>query len=803
MLDLNEILITKNWVGKPVRREEDLRLVKGEGQYVDDLPMDCYHVAFVRSPYAHARLKKIDTSKAEALPGVLAVITGPEVASQTNPVVPRAITAPAKQHVMATGKVRYVGEPVAAVAAVDAATAEDAAELIDVDYEPLPPVVEIDDVFREGAPLIFEEAGSNVLLHDKLAHGDMEAVRREADFVIKEKFKIHRYSSTPLETWGIIAKYEHALDSFVVWGNDQQPGRSVASVADTLRIPIHKVRLIVPDSGGSFGIKLAIWPYMASLCLLAKKVDKPVKWIQTRREHLLAGTHSADCHVELELAMKNDGTILGLSMKDIENDGSFIHTAGIYGIIKFSTIVGSYRIKATEVELMSVVTNKGPTVQNRGVGKPTMIFALEKIVDMAARKLGLDPAEIRFRNFVQPEQMPYTTPSGEIYESGNYPECLRKALELLHYEDFKKQREEGRKKGKYIGIGLSSSIEPGTSNLGYYYTSRGVPEYMGNAEGAIVTMDYDGNVGVLIGSVDTGQGHATTTTQVVADMLAITPDQVFVNTVMDSLISPFLGHSGSYSNKFNDVDLGAVIMATKKVRDKMLKIASHVLGVDAKDLTFQNGNVVTKEGPFFGKSLSFKEIASIAYKKILLLPPGVEPGLKEIAYYQNEIAKMPSKTNFNVQLTHSNSIHAVAVEVDVETGAVRFLKYVIVHDCGNQINPGIVDGMSIGSTVHGIGGIFYEEFVYDENGQLLTTSFTDYMKPLAISLPRFEIAHVCSPCPYTLLGTKSAGEGGAIGSLAAIANAVEDALVPFGVKVTSLPITPEKLVRAVKETKEI
>lgn len=801
MLDLNEILITRNWVGKPVRRDEDVRLVKGEGQYVDDLPLDCYHVAFVRSLYAHARLKKIDTSQAEALPGVVAVITGPEVAQQTNPVVPRAITAPAKQYVMASEKVRYVGEPIAAVAAVDAATAEDAAELIDVEYEPLPPVVEIEDALRKDSALIFEEAGSNILLHDKLQHGDIEAAYREADLVIKESFKMHRYSSTPLENWAIIAKYEKAADSFLIWGNDQQPGRSIANVANTLRIATHQVRLMVPDSGGGFGIKLAIWPYMASLCLLAKKVDKPVKWIQTRREHMMAGTHSPDCHVEIEMPLKRDGTILGLSMKDIQNDGSFVHTAGIYGIIKFATMVGCYNIKATRAELISVVTNKGPTVQNRGVGKPTMIFVIEKMIETAARKLGLDPAEIRFRNFIQPQQMPHTTPSGEIYESGNYPECLRKALHLIHYEEFKKQREESRKKGKYIGVGLSASLEPGTSNLGYYYTSRGVPEYMGNAEGAIVTVDYDGNIGVLIGSVDTGQGHATTTAQVVADMMAITPDKISLNSHLDSLISPFLGHSGAYSNKFNDVDLGAIIMATKKVRDKMLKIAGHALGVDPKDLTLQNGNVVTKNGA--GKSLSFKEIATIAYKKILLLPEGMEPGLKEIAYYKNDIAKMPSKTNFNVQMTHSNSVHAVTVEVDVETGDVRFLQYAIVHDCGNQINPGIVDGMSIGSTVHGIGAVLFEEFVYDENGQLLATSFMDYMKPLAISLPHFEIAHVHSPCPYTLLGTKSAGEGGAIGSLAAIANAVEDALLPFGVKVTSLPITPEKVVRAIRETKEI
>ena len=801
MMKLDEILVTRNWVGKPVRRKEDARLVKGEAAYVDDLNMDCYQAAILRSPYAHARISRIDVTKAEALKGVVAVLTGQEVARETKPISARAITRPATQYVMAAEKVRYVGEPVAAVVAEDRYIAEDALDLIEVEYEPLRPVVTIEDALKPDAPLIFEEAGSNVLMHDKMQHGDIEQAYREADLTLKEKFKLHRYSSTPLEPWAIIANYERASDSFVVWSNDQQHGRSLTNVCNTLGIPINKLRLIVPDSGGGFGIKLALWPYIVILSLLAKKVSKPVKWIQTRREHLLGGSHAPDANVEIELALKKDGRILGLRMTDIQNDGSFVHTAGIYGLIKFATMVGCYTIKAMGTELLSVVTNKAPTVQNRGVGKPTMIFVLERMVDIAARKLGLDPVEIRLRNFVQPRQMPYTTPSGEIYESGDYPQCLKKALDLVGYEELKGHREEGRKKGKYIGIGISAGVEPGTSNLGYYYTARGIPEYTGNAEGAIVGIDYDGNVNVLLGSVDSGQGHATTTAQVVADMLAIHPDQVSMNAHVDSLISPFLGHSGVYSNKFNDVDLGAVIMATKKIRDKMLRIASHALGIPVGELALREGKICsTKEGE---KAISFREIASLAYKKILFLPEGEEPGLKAIAYYSNPIAKLPNRKDFNIQLTHSNSVHIVVVEVDVQSGAVDFLKYGIVHDCGRQINPGIVEGMAIGSTVHGIGASLLEEFVYNEDGQLLSTTFMDYMKPLAMGVPEFELAHMESPCPYTLLGSKSVGEGGSLPSLAAIANAVEDALSPFGVKVTSLPITPEKVVRAVKETKEI
>ncbi len=801
MLKLEELLVTRKWVGHPVPRKEDLRLVKGEGAYVDDLDIDCHYVGIFRSDYAHARIKAIDTTRALALKGVLAVITGKEVALESKPVSARAITKPARQYIMAVDKVRYVGEPVAAVVAEDPSIAVDALALIDVEYEPLKLVVKIEDAIKEDAPVIFEEAGGNVLMHDKMVHGNIEEAYKEADLVVKEYFKVHRYSSTPLEPWAIIAEYDAAKGSYVTWANDQQHGRSIVNVCNVLGISNDKFRLIVPDSGGGFGIKLALWPYTAILCLLAKRVDKPVKWIQTRREHLLAGTHAPDVNMEIELAVKKDGRILGLSMKDMENDGSFIHTAGIYGLIKFATMVGCYNIKATSAELMSIVTNKGPTVQNRGVGKPTMIFVLERMVDLVAKKLRLDPMEMRFRNFVQPEQMPYTTPSGEIYESGNYPECLRKALSLIGYEEFKRQKDALGKQGKCIGIGISAGIEPGTSNLGYYYTSKGLPEYTGNAEGAIVGIDYDGNVNVLSGSVDSGQGHVTSIAQVVADMLAITPDQVSMQTLMDSLISPFVGHSGTYSNKFNDVDIGAVIMATKKVRDKMLKIASHQLEVEESKLKLQDGKICSVENE--EKAVSFKDIANLAYKRVLFLPDGVEPGLKEIAYYKTQMAKRPSRENFNIQITHANSVHAVKVEVDPESGTVRFLRYVIVHDCGNQINPGIVEGMVMGSTVHGIGAALYEDFVYNEDGQLLATTFMDYLKPLSINVPKFELAHMESPCPYTLLGTKAVGEGGSLPSLAAIANAVEDALSPFDVIVTSLPITPEKVMKAITETKRI
>lgn len=801
MIDQGEILLTHNWVGKPVRRREDQRIVRGEATYVDDIPMASAHAAFVRSPHAHARIVRIDTSAAERLPGVLAIITGEDIAEQTRPVAPRAITEPVVQYVTAIHKVRYVGEPVAVVAAEDEYIAEDAAGLIEVDYEPLEAVVELEDAIRDDAPRVFEEASSNVLLHDKLEHGPVDQAFQDADLVVKERFRVPRFSSTPLETWVIAVQYDRGRDLYTIWSNDQQPGRTAINVSHTLHVPQNRLRFIIPDSGGGFGIKLALWPYITTMCVLAKKVDRPVKWVQTRTEHLTSGSHTPEALIDAELAVTRNGTLLGLRLRSYENDGSFIHTAGIYPLIKFSTMVGCYNIRATSFEFSSVVTNKAPTVQNRGVGKPGMIFVLERLVTLAAKQLGIDPLELRQRNFVQPEQMPYTTPSGEVYESGDYPECLRRALALADYDGWIKKRDAARNEGRHIGIGVACGIEPGTSNLGYYYISRGNPDFVGNVEGAIVGIDFDGNVSVLSGSVDSGQGHATTVAQIVADMLAIHPDRVTMVTQFDSSVSPFVPHSGTYSNRFNDVEVGAIVLAAKRIREKMRRIASHALAVREEVLVFTDGVVRVKDDPAI--SISFREIANWAYKKPLLLPEGIAPGLKEIAYYQNPMAKVPKKEDFNIQLTHSNAAQVVVVEVDPQTGFVRFLKYAIVHDCGRQLNPGIVEGMVIGSTVHGIGTCLFEEFVYNAEGQILTATFMDYLKPLPMSLPRFDLGEMESFCPTTPLGTKAVGEGGAITSLPAIANAVEDALSPFGVTVTSLPMTPEKIRRAVQGARVI
>jgi 2-furoyl-CoA dehydrogenase large subunit len=611
-------------------------------------------------------------------------------------------------------------------------------------------------------------------------------------------FRVGRFSSTPLEPYALTCWYDPSTEEYNLVANDQQPGRSIANIARALDVPVHKINLSVPESGGSFGIKLAVWPYMLLACLLARRVDRPLKWIQTRTEHLLGGTHAPDVEITTELAVSEEGKFLGLRVHSRENDGAFVHTAGIYGLIKFATIVGPYTIRASSLELTSVVTNRGPVVQNRGVGKPAMTFALERTVDLAAKELGLDPVDIRRRNLVQPEQMPYTTPAGEIYESGDYPRVLDMALEMVDYPRLREEQAEARANGRLVGIGISNGIEPGTSNIGYYALMKGETDFQGNTEGALVGIENDGRVSVATGSVDSGQGHETAISQVVADVLGVSTDLIDFTVSFDSRRSPYTGHSGTYSNRFNDVEIGAVMTASRRIKEKLVALASHVLDVPQSDLTIADGAVATGS-----RSLSFAELARSANNKSVLLPEGMEPGMRTTAYYRNPMAKVANREDFNIQLTHSNSVHIVVAEIDRGTGKVPLTRYAIVHDCGTQLNPIIVEGMAIGSTVHGIGGALLEEFSYDDDCHPLATTFQTYVKPVAQTVPRIEIRDLETPCPFTLLGTKATGEGGSITSLAAIGNAVEDALTPFGSAVRSLPITAEKVLRAIEEGQDV
>jgi 2-furoyl-CoA dehydrogenase large subunit len=798
-----------SFVGQPTPRLEDDALLAGQQRFFDDLDLPgLAHVAFLRSPYGHARIRGIDVAPALARPDVYGVLTGDDIAQLTKPQRGRVPLANSPQvYALAYQKVRYVGEPVVAVAAADRAAAEDAADAIQVEYEELPAIVDPEAALQPGAPLVFEEVGSNVLWHDTFPYGDLEGAFAAADRVIAERFTIHRYASTPLETFGSMAQYDPGSGGFTVWGHAQQPGQDLNTLASAMGISPGQVRLIVPPLGGGFGNKVRPLYHLA-VALLARKAGRPVKWVEDRKESLLGLGHAADGIMEVQAAVKRDGEILGLKFRNIENEGAGIDFAGRHNLLMLSNIVNCYRLQAVSYEGYSVVTNRCPVVANRGIGKPFMCFAVERMVDVVAAELGLDPVDVRLKNFIRPDQFPYDTPTGQTYDSGDYPEMLRRALALVDYDQLRQDQRQvplpsqwerlgegtsGGGRGKRIGIGIATGVEPGGSNLSYGMLISGPNQLLSGAgEAARLRMEADGTVTVYTGNPDSGQGHATALAQIVAGELGIEMDQVRVASTFDSASHPYLMASGNYSNKFHANDTAAAIGAARKIRDKLLNRAALRLEASPEDLELRAGRVFVRGSE--DRSLPIAAIATRAYWSVEDEQPDGEPGLEAVYYYKNPMSNRPDEQGrVRVQLGFSAAAHVAVVEVDIETFDVKVLRYAVVHDCGHEINPMIVEGQVHGATIHGIAAALLEEFVYDEEGQLLTTSFMDYLKPAATESPDILTGRLETPSPFTPLGTKGIGEGGAITAPAAIACAVEDALRPLGIRVTGLPIVPSRL----------
>jgi CO/xanthine dehydrogenase Mo-binding subunit len=790
--------IETKWVGQAVERTEDRMLLTTGGHFIDDLTLSgVAHAAYVRSPHARAKIRCVDTSRALAHPGVYAVITGEDVAQSTRPQRGRVpLPNSPRVYAVAYEQVRYVGEPVVGIAAVDRATAEDAAELVHVEYEPLPPILDAEQALKPDAPLVFEEIGSNVLWHNTFPYGDVNAAFAQADTIVNERVTIHRYSSTPLETFGVMAQYEPATHSFTIWGHTQQPAQDLHVVAAAFGVSPGQIRLIIPPMGGSFGNKVRPL-FIIAVALLAQKAKRPVKWIEDRRESLLALGHAADGIMEMSAAVKADGTVLAIKFRNIENEGAGIDFAGRHNLLMLSNIVNCYRLHAISYEGYSVVTNRCPVVANRGIGKPFMCFAVERMMDAVARTLKLDRAEIRFRNFIQPDEFPYETPGGQTYDSGNYPEMLRKALARIDYAALQREQAEGRARGRLLGIGIATAVEPGGSNLSYGMLISGPSQLLsGQGEAARVRLETDGTATVFTGGLDSGQGHATALAQIVADELGLHIKQVRIATTFDSASHPYVMTSGVYSNKFHGHDTVAAIGAARKVREKLLKRAAALLEANVDDLELSDGRISVRGAPH--KGIGVAQVASRAYWSLADEQPDGEPGLEALHYYSNPLAKPPDeKKRLRVQLGFASAAHVAVVEMDPETFEIKVLRYVVIHDCGRQINPAIVEGQVHGASVHGIAAALLEEFIYDQDGQLLTTSFMDYLKPTAADLPDIEGDRLETPSPLTLLGTKGVGEGGAVVAPAAIASAVEDALAPLGIQIATLPITPSRLFEVV------
>jgi 2-furoyl-CoA dehydrogenase large subunit len=787
-----------SWVGQPLAPREHARLVAGRGRFLDDVsPGGVLHVAMLRSPHAHARIGAIDARAALAMPGVAAVVTGGDAAVSSRPIRPLIPTAvPLDDYCLAVDRARFVGEPVAAVAAVDRATAEDAAERIAVTYEPLPAAVDAQAAAAGHGPLLYPALGSNVVWHDTLTYGDVDGAFAAADGVLEERFEIQRYASTPLETFGCVAEYDPGTDAYAFVTNDQRPGLTLAVLAESLGVPQARLRLRCPDIGGGFGNKRRP-AYLLICALLARRAGRPVKYVEDRRENLSALMHAAGGVMRLALAYRADGALLALSVHDVADEGKNLVSPAQHNLIKLGNIANGYRIPAIRYEAWSVLTNKCPSGANRGIGKPFMCFAMERAMALLARRLGRDPVDLRLRNYVAADEMPYTTPTGSRYDSGDYHATLRAAIARFRYADRRAEQAAARADGRLLGVGIATSVEPAGTNLASYELITGRRAASGSAEAAMVRVEPDGQVRVALGDPPSGQGYETVVSQIVADQLGLSPDQVSVERGFDSSTTPWLYLSGNYSNKFAVTDTGALVGAARRVRDKLLRLAAFRLEIGPEDLELRDGAVRVRGAR--DRAVTLRELARAAYADVLALPPGEEPGLEARHAHQNPLARpVDAERRVPSQLVFANAAHCCLVEVDAATGRVRILAYVVVHDCGRELNPLIVEGMVHGSTAHGIGAALLEEFRYDESGQLLTSTFMDYLKPTALDVPDIDVGRLEHPSPFTPLGAKGVGEGGAIPAPAAVANAVEDALAPFGVTIRRLPITPETVWRSLQ-----
>ena len=785
------------WVGRGVNRVEDPVLLTGRAEFIDNLTRPgMLHCAILRSPYAHARIGRIDTSEAERLPGVVAIVTGEDALRWTRP----SPTSPAGwgTHCLATDKASFVGEPVAAVAAVSRYVAEDALELIDVSYEPLPPIVDAKRALEPDSPLVIEERGTNVMYERVFTWGDVDEAFREADHVFSEQFRWHRVGANPLETFGVISEWDIVNEALTCYGSFQAQSFMALGRAGTFGLPTNRVRLISQPHGGSFGGKGGGRGTDITAMLSRKAGGRPVKWIEDRIEYLIGGGGQAwDRHYEASIAVKANGTVTGLKVKLLDDLGAtaegFAATAAAKPMASFT---GCYTIPTAQYDLTIVATNKLPESAYRGMGPPPHNFVLEQLMAIAAQSLGLDPAEIRRRNFIPADRFPYTIPSGQEYDSGNYEATLDKVLEIGDYAKLREEQAEARKQGRLLGIGIVAAIEPGVFDWNAYAIVgvRGI----GVPEGITVNIDMRGKIVARVGFALEGQGQYTVIAQVLADYFGM--ELADVNVIpMDSLSAPpSFGPGGS---RLGVAITSATIGAAERIKEKMIKVTAKLLEVGTDDIELLDGKFRVKGTP--DAALTVAQVAGTMLGRSDLLPPDIDPN-PEATYVWTAPDRKPPDDDGRVKsyLTSANACHLVVVEVDPETGLVKILKYFIADDCGTRLNPANVEGMTQGGVAQGIGAALLEEYVYDDEGQPLTTTFMDYLIPTIHEVPMTEKAALVTPSPFTPLGAKGAGEGAIHTTPAAVLCAINDALQPLGVLATEVPATPSRLWQLIQDAKQ-
>ena len=757
---------SESWVGRPLPRLEDEALLRGEGRFIDDLDpvANARHAAVLRSPFAHARIARLDASAATELPGVVGILTGADVAGLSRP-FPAGIESPIPQYAAAHETVRFVGEPVAVVVARDRYVAEDALELIDVDYEPLEPVLD-SETAAETVACVSDRSFS---------YGDVDTALAQAALVVRESFRFPRWSCTPVECYGVVCDWNAAEGSLTAWANFQGPFTLHSVAAAALGLPGPKLRLITPpDSGGSFGIKSAVFAYVVLMGLASRKLRVPVRWTEDRLEHLAASSSATGRSTHVEAGFGADGELVALRYDAIEDVGAYVRApepATLYRM--HGSLSGAYRVRNVAARNRVVLTNTMPSGLNRGFGGPQLYLALERTMTIAADRLGIDPAELRRRNLVGRDAFPYRTPSGALYDSGDYEGCLDQVLDLARYSERRAEAEAARADGRLVGVGVACVVEPSISNMGYITLAepgetRGLPK-SGNAEGCAISVSALGGITVRTATTPQGQGHRTVIAQVVADKLGVEPSDVEVLAEVDTSTSPWTIASGNYSSRFSGVGVGAVLAAADRLAAKIAAVRAHLGDEHA----------------------SLRRVAGTVHWNPESLPPGMEPGLAVTAYYAAPNLLPPDPDDAVASSASHGFVADVAlVEIDRETGRVTVVDYASVHDAGHLLNPLLAEGQVLGGLAHGAAAALFERHVYDDDGNLLTGSFVDYLAPTAPDLPTPRTGHRESPSPFLPLGAKGLGEGTTMSVPAAIANAVADAL---GREDVEPPFTPGRV----------
>lgn len=791
------------WVGRSIERVEDGALLTGAGRFIDDLGTrpGTLHAAILRSPHAHADIVSIEVSAAQNAPGVVAVLTGNDIKALTTSLVV-GVKAPVECWPIAVGRVRYVGEPVAVVVAKDRYFAEDAVDLIEVEYRARAAVIDPLDSLSADAPVLHDGFRGNVASDRTFCYGEPERAFADAKHRIAIDIKYPRNSCTPLETYGVVADYDAADDAFDVLANFQGPFSIHAVISRALKVPGNRLRLRTPpDSGGSFGVKQGVFPYIVLIAAASRVVGRPVKWIEDRLEHLAASVSATNRATSVAAAVDSDGKILALDWDQVEDCGAHLRApepATMYRM--HGNLTGAYDIRHISVRNRVVVTNKTPTGLNRGFGGPQMYFALERLVHRIAVVLKLDPLDVIKRNLIPAAAFPYRTATGALLDSGDYKEAILRGARDGALDQLKARRDDARAQGKLYGIGYTAVVEPSVSNMGYITTVLTAAERRkagpknGAQATATIALDPVGGVTVHVASVPQGQGHRTVLSQVVADVFGLLPKDIRVNTEIDTAKDAWSIASGNYASRFAPAVAGAAKLAAERLRAKLLRIATSQLNVEASDIVFGGGSVSSKNNP--ENKIAFSRLAALSHWSPGSLPDDIGNAIRETVFWTPPELTPPDDNDLvNSSLCYGFIFDFCGVEIDRTTLETRIDSYVTMHDCGTILHPGMVDGQVRGGFAQALGAALYEEYSYGADGSFLTGTFADYLLPTTMEVPEPLILHMETPSPFTPLGAKGVGEGNCMSTPVCIANAVADAL---GANDIVLPLVPARLAELVR-----